>query len=250
MKKTITLLAAAMIIMVAEAQASRLFLTTNSFRATAHVSGQQHFSRDGVFQINQLQSGAHFIRITQQNKPHRSRNQRGNNKSNIYRGQIVIPQQSDVYARVNNRGGLIIDRVVPHRRSSKANRCHYGKRRGRGTNYGSGIQQYDTRGTRGGTNTPIHRKTKVQSNLHIALRMISQTSFDSEKRTIAKQYLRNNNITSQGVLKMIRMFDFESSRLAIAKLAYQSTIDKENYFIVSQGFQFSSSSRALSRYIR
>ena len=248
MKKTITLLAAAMIIMVAEAQASRLFLTTNSFRATAHVSGQQHFSRDGTFQINQLQSGAHFIRITQQNKPHRSRDQQGNNKSNIFRGKIVIPQQSDVYARVNNRGGLIIDRVVPHRRSSKTNRCDYGTRQGRGKNYGSGIQQYNTRGT--GPNTPIHRNTKVQSTLNIALRMINQASFDSDKRTIAKQYLRNNNITSQGVLRIIRALDFESSRLAVAKIAYQSTVDKENYFIVSQGFQFSSSSRALSRYVR
>jgi|AntRauTorckE5430_2_1112549.scaffolds.fasta_scaffold03108_1 hypothetical protein len=250
MKKTITLLAAAMIMMIAEAQASRLFLTTNSFRTTARVSGQQHFSRDGVFQINQLQSGAHFLRITQQNKPHHSRNQRGNNKSNIFRGQIVIPQQSDVYARVNNRGGLIIDRVVPHRRSSRANRCDYRPRQGGGTNYGSRRQQYDTRVTRSGPNTQIHRNTKVKSTLNIALRMINQASFDSDKRTIAKQYLHNNNITSQGVLKIIRALDFESSRLAVAKLAYHSTIDRQNYFIVNQGFQFSSSSRALSRYIR
>ncbi|MFT7230067.1 MAG: hypothetical protein ACI9GO_000528 [Bacteroidia bacterium] len=249
MKKTITLLVTGLILMAAEVQASRLFLTTNTFRSTAHVSGQQHFSHDGVFQISQLPPGTHFVSITQQSNAQHNRNGRGNNNGNIFRGKIAIPEQSDVYARVNSRGELIIDRVVPHRRSSKANRCDYGPRRGRGTNYGSGIQQYDTRGTRGGTNTPIHRKTKVQSNLHIALRMISQTSFDSEKRTIAKQYLRNNNITSQGVLKMIRMFDFESSRLAIAKLAYQSTVDPKNYFVVNQGFQFSSSSRAINRYI-
>lgn len=250
MKKTITLLAAVMIMMVAEAQASRLFLTTNYFRTTARVSGQQHFSRDGVFQINQLQSGAHFLRITKQNKPHRTRNQRGNNKSNIFRGQIVIPQQSDVYARVNDRGGLIIDKVVPHRRSSRANRCDYRPRQEGGTNYSSGRQQYATRGTGSGCNTPIHRNTKVLSSLNIALRMINQESFDSDKRTIVKQYLRDNNITSQGVLKIIRALDFENSRLTIAKLAYQNTVDPENYFIVNQGFQFSSSSRALSRYIR
>jgi hypothetical protein len=49
--------------------------------------------------------------------------------------------------------------------------------------------------------------------------MIKQASFDSEKRTIARQYLRDNTITSQGVLKMIKAFDFENGRLAIAKLA-------------------------------
>lgn len=80
--------------------------------------------------------------------------------------------------------------------------------------------------------------------------MINQESFDSDKRTIVKQYLRDNNITSQGVLKIIRALDFENSRLTIAKLAYQNTVDPENYFIVNQGFQFSSSSRALSSYIR
>jgi hypothetical protein len=249
MKKTITLLAA-MIMMMAEAQASRLFLTTNTFRTTAHVSGQQHFSHDGVFQINQLQPGAHFVRITQQNNMHRNRNKRGNNKGNMFRGQIVIPQQSDVYARVNQRGGFIIDRVVPHIRSRRASRSDHLPRLGRSGNYRRGQQQCYNRGTRTGPNAPIYRKPTVKSNLNIALRMINHASFDREKRTIAEQYLRDNNITSQGVLKMIRAFDFESSRLLIAKLAYQSTVDPENYFVVNQGFQFSSSSGALNRYIR
>jgi hypothetical protein len=90
----------------------------------------------------------------------------------------------------------------------------------------------------------------VQSSFSTVLRIINQASFDSEKRTIAKQYLRDNDVISQEVLELIRVFDFESSRLEIAKLAYRSTIDPQNYFIVNQGFQFSTSADALNRYIR
>jgi hypothetical protein len=246
MKKTITLLAAAMIMIVAEAQASRLFLTTNSYRATANISGQQYFSQNGEFQINQLRSGSHFVRIRHQNNAHRNRNTRGNNSGHIFRGQIVIPHQSDVYARVTPRGRLIIDQIIPMRRSPRRSDCS--PRQGRGTTYGRG-QQYDNRGQRGGVRTPTPRGTQVQSNFSTALRMINQASFDSEKRSIAKQYLRGNSVTSQEVLNMIKALDYESSRLEIAKLAYTSTLDPENYFIVNKGFQFSTSANALDRHI-
>lgn len=256
MKKTITLLAAAMIMMIAEAQASRLFLTTNTFRATVHISGQQYFSHNGVFQINQLRHGAHFVRIVQQGNAQQGRNQRGNNRGHIFKGQIVIPQQSDVYARVTPRGGLIIDQVVPQRRDNRTTR--QAPRRGGGVDYGREGQRYDNRGgtrygnngTSGGVRTPAPRVARTQSNFDVAMRMINQASFDSQKKTIAKQYLSSNDVTSQEVLDMIRIFDFESSRLEIAKLAYSSTIDPQNYFIVNQGFQFSSSSNALNRFIR
>lgn len=257
MKKTITLLTAAMIMMVAEAQASRLFLTTNTFRATAYISGQQYFSHNGVFQINQLRPGAHFVRVVQQGNAQRDRNQRGqNNRAHVFKGQIVIPQQSDVYARVTPRGMLIIDQVIPNRRNNPRNTNS--PRRGGGVDYGREGQRYDNRGgtrygnngTRGGVRTPAPRVARTQSNFDVALRMINQASFDSQKKTIAKQYLRSNDVTSQEVLDMIRVFDFESSRLEIAKLAYSSTIDPQNYFIVNQGFQFSSSSNALNRFIR
>lgn len=252
MKKTITLLAATMIMMIAEARASRLFLTTNSFRATAHVSGQQYFAHNGLFQINQLRPGAHFIRIVQQSNMQRGRNQRGQNRSQVFKGQIVIPPQSDVYARVSPRGLLIIDNVVPRMLRQPRNNSRRG-----GVDYGRGQRQYgnrdgvryDNRGTRGGVRIPTNNGGRAQSNISVALRMINQASFDSQKKSIAQQYLINNDVTSQEVLDIIQLFDFESSRLEIANAAYSRTIDPHNYFIVNQGFQFSSSTTALQRFI-
>lgn len=245
MRKTITLLAAAMILMIAEAQASRLFLTTHSLRSTAYISGQQHFSHNGAFQINKLRPGAHFVRVTQQHTVNKSNAQRRHNRGHIFKGNIIIPKQSDVYARVSPRGNLIIDRIIPHRRNTRRNITT--PQRGRGVNYNRNGQGYTNRG---GARAPALRGGRATNNFNAALTTIKQASFQSEKTLIAKQYLRNNDVTSRQVLHMIRAFTFESSRLEIAKIAYRSTVDPQNYFLVNQGFAFSSSSRALDRFIR
>ena len=244
MKKTITLLAAAMILMVAEVQASRLFLTTHSFRSTTYISGQHYFSHNGVFQINKLQHGAHFIRITRPFNATRNKTQHRHTKKYVFKGKIIIPKQSDVYARVSPRGVLIIDRVIPQRRNTR--RAVITPPRRCGVNYNRGGQRYTDRGAK----SPALRGGRTTPNFNAALRTIKQASFQSEKKLIAKQYLRNNDVTSRQVLHMISVFDFESSRLEIAKLAYKSTVDQQNYFLVNQGFVFSSSSRALDRFTR
>ncbi|MDB4160973.1 DUF4476 domain-containing protein [Bacteroidia bacterium] len=244
MKKTITLLAAAMILMIAEVHASRLFLTTGYFRSTTYISGQQHFSHNGVFQINKLSPGKHFVRVTQQNHTTRGNTQRRHNRGLVFKGNIIIPQQSDVYARVSPRGHLIIDRTIPHRRNTR--RTITNPQRGCGVNY--------SKHSRGHTSRRKARAPELRgqanNNFNTALTTIKQASFQSQKTLIAKQYLRNNDVTSRQVLHMIRAFTFESSKLEIAKKAYRSTVDPQNYFLVNQGFDFSSSSRALDRFIR
>lgn len=249
MKKTITLLTTVLIFLAVEANASRLFLRTNTIQASANISGEQFFSHDGYFEITQLRAGNHRMTIFQRTA--RNNNHRGNSnrygrdhrhQANrpVFRESIFMPQQSDVYARVTPRGRLIIDQVVPRIRT----------RQGRGADYGQRGNQYDNNSRNGGVRQPNRSGERAGSNFDVALRTINRASFDSEKKIIAKQYLRANSVTSIEVLDLIRSFDFESSRLEIAKFAYGSTLDPENYFMVNEGFQFSSSSRALNRFIQ
>lgn len=56
----------------------------------------------------------------------------------------------------------------------------------------------------------------------------------------------NNQIAS-----LLTLFEYESSKLAIAKIGYQHTYDKANYLaVVGEGFRFDLSRRQLAEYIR
>jgi uncharacterized membrane protein YgcG len=75
-------------------------------------------------------------------------------------------------------------------------------------------------------------------------------SFDTDRITLAQRAVSGNNgITSQDVAMIIKQFDFESNRLEFAKFAYVYTIDKNNYFKIYDSFEYSSSSRALDKFI-
>jgi hypothetical protein len=74
--------------------------------------------------------------------------------------------------------------------------------------------------------------------------------FESDKVIVAKQMLAAHCVTSSQVETLLHAFDFESSRLEIAKFAYTRTCDPQNYFLVNNAFRFSSAIWELNRYIQ
>lgn len=79
--------------------------------------------------------------------------------------------------------------------------------------------------------------------------MVSNASFEETRMTLIKQAIGERAVTTQQVLSLMQMMSFESTRLELAKWAYAKTIDRENYFIVNQGFSFSSSTNDLANFM-
>jgi len=265
MKKTITILTTLLVMLVVEVHASQLFLRTNSARAEAQISGQRYFSSNGEIIVSQLRPGRHFISVTErqgrrgpQGRSYGNQNQRyrnhtsygrqGNRGFNLFSGKIFIPQNSNVFATITPRGRLIIDKIVPQR----GNRPYHRKGNGRdyGNNGGNRGNGRDNDQWENDSRDGRHQNgNRGRSNFSSALNTIRDASFESQKKIIAKQYLNSNDVTSQEVLELIKAFDFESSRLEIAKYAFDKTVDQNNYFVVNQGFDFPSSANALNRFI-
>jgi hypothetical protein len=82
------------------------------------------------------------------------------------------------------------------------------------------------------------------------LESISKEWLESNKLKSATQIVRSNYVTSAQVTRLVSLFGFESNKLELAKQAYANTVDKRNYFMVSDEFSFSSSKDELARYIR
>lgn len=78
---------------------------------------------------------------------------------------------------------------------------------------------------------------------------IRNQSFSSGQRQVAEQALNSNMFTSQQVFELVNMFTFNSDKLHIAKRAYLSTIDRENFFVVYDALDFNSSVNELAGYI-
>jgi len=96
-----------------------------------------------------------------------------------------------------------------------------------------------------------HYGLQFMSNqeLNAVIYAIRNESFSSDKLAIARQAVLFQNVKASQVVEMGNQFSFESDRLEFAKMAYENTIDKQNYYKVNSIFHFSSSKRELNNFI-
>ncbi len=87
------------------------------------------------------------------------------------------------------------------------------------------------------------------SNFSSALNSVEAKDFEDTKKTMAKQIIDANCFSSSQIKQLLGVFDFEDSKLSIAKYAYDKTVDKNNYYQVNDAFQFDSSITDLNKYI-
>ena len=89
----------------------------------------------------------------------------------------------------------------------------------------------------------------TNNELNSIVNAIRNESFSSDKLAIARQAVIRQNIKAHQVVEIGNLFSFESDRLEFAKMAYNSTIDKQNYYLVNSIFHFSSSKRELNEFM-
>lgn len=78
---------------------------------------------------------------------------------------------------------------------------------------------------------------------------IQSKSFESTKLTVAAQALQANMMSAQQVKELMDLMSFESTKLTLAKAAYGRTVDRQNYYLVDDAFDFESSVTELAQYI-
>lgn len=79
---------------------------------------------------------------------------------------------------------------------------------------------------------------------------IETKNFEDSKIKIAKQIIDNNCLLSSQVKEIMMIFNFEETRLDLAKYAYGHTYDIGNYYKLNDAFKFESSIDELDQYIK
>jgi hypothetical protein len=186
----------------------------------------------------------------------------------LFDGWVNIPENARVIAYPVNMTQLNIVSVVPlvqnvyydpyNPYGNNGYNNGYGNNNGYGgynTGYGNGGQcgtgnGYGNNGygNNGWNNAPVYYGMSA-SNFDALKNTIRNQSFDSSKLTVAQQAVASNYLTAAQVAELVQLFSFESSKVDIAKYAYSRTVDRNNYYLVSNAFTYSSSIDELSGYI-
>ena len=80
--------------------------------------------------------------------------------------------------------------------------------------------------------------------------LVKDQKFEKDRMNVALQAVRGNMLTAEQIADLARLFAFESDRLQFLKSAYDYCFDKNNYYIVYQTLDFSSSKDELARYLQ
>jgi Domain of unknown function (DUF4476) len=78
---------------------------------------------------------------------------------------------------------------------------------------------------------------------------VENASFEDTKLSTAKSILASNCLNTDQVMAICKVFNFEDSKLAFAKMAYSKTTDPGNYFKVGNVFNFDASKTDLNNFI-
>lgn len=74
-------------------------------------------------------------------------------------------------------------------------------------------------------------------------------SFDKDKMAMITITAKNANFTSQQIYSLLKTMDFDNNKLEIAKLLYAKCVDRQNYHLVFDAFDFSTSKNKLTDFI-
>jgi hypothetical protein len=87
------------------------------------------------------------------------------------------------------------------------------------------------------------------SDFSEAKKAIESKGFEDTKLSTAKQIVKNNCLNTNQVKEIANLFGFEKTKLDFVKLAYDKTVDKNNYFKLGDIFGFSSSVDDLNNFL-
>lgn len=96
---------------------------------------------------------------------------------------------------------------------------------------------------------PMLPQGMASADFELLKSTVNNKSFDSDKLNIIKMAMLNNHFTSNQVTQLVGLMSFESNKLGLAKMLYPRVVDKGNFYLVNNAFDFSSSSEELADFI-
>ncbi len=235
---------------------------------TITIDGMYYRVAGNNFVMPTLRDGRHYL-VIESYQQGRGRNHRPMPVV-LYNGCLSVSACSDVFASVDMYG-FHVDRVVAQRYENRGRRGHYHYRYNDNNNrYDEYYEddnnnredhQYKNRdndedwngrgGNRGGNgryNRESGYQNKYMGNEEFGRlkSSIQNASFESTKSNIAKHGMVNNDLSIDQIAEILRLFTFESTKLEVAKYAFNYTSDKSQFYQLADEFTFDSNKNEMT----
>ncbi|MEO8404756.1 MAG: DUF4476 domain-containing protein [Chitinophagaceae bacterium] len=242
MKKISTLLASLIltISVFAAAKPTSIMTIKSAERAALKVvvDGRRFEPNDNSIRIEGLDVGVHQVKIYQQ-KNTGLFSILGKKYELVFNSTVKVKQRANTMISIDRLGQTSVSIV---RTVSGNSDNDYAYDNGvRGGDYGQNGQWDNHYGYTAGMDS---------REFQDVLQSINKEWLESNKLKSATQIVSANSLTAAQVKEMMGLFSFDSNKLELAKSAYRSTVDKENYSCVSDALSFNSSKQELARFLR
>lgn len=218
---------------IVKSEASELFLrlnTTGEYAVT--VYDQTHQNRNNIYTFFGLPYGISSILIV-------------NKYTNLilYNGTISIMPNERIVAEINSFGQLsIIQKLQIQELNWYTTIVTNGP-------YVGNPYPNNSYPNNPYPNNPYPGNYVDNATFNLFLTSLRNESFDSNKLKMAKSYVKFSSLSAAQIAAISKEFDFDSNRLDFAKSAYATCYDKNNYFMLKDTFDYSSSYNSLVDYM-
>ena len=253
MKKMFTLLTAVAITAIAFAQQSKSLLNfrlPNNALFTMHIDGQNVNGISTQATNQSVRPGRHQVSISVPVYNHIG----SRRMQTIFNGWVNIAPGRVLYATLDRFNNFFVEHTFALQRRNGGWNQH--NNHPRYNNWNDGVvyddcMEYPQQNNH--HNPPVVVQPQQQIIDAVTFQQlketINRTSFESTKQSVLNQAMGNFWFTTHQVKEVMGLFSFESTKLDVAKRMYDRTVDKQNYFTVSQTFSFSSSVEDLTQYL-
>ncbi len=207
---------------------------------TVMLDGIQYPNAVNEFHLSGIAPGRHQIKVF-------TRENYGYNYSHfshlVYNGVVNLNQGEEIFAVIDSYNQLHVKKVLhqmPTPITVVQQNIHCN------TSYNNNYHHEEN------CNAPVYSYGPFamdESSFCQLKQCIAGKWFDSSKSEVAQMAMRNNYFTTQQVAGIMNLFDFESTKLEFAKMAYSHAVDQQNYWMVNDAFSFSSSISSLQELI-
>jgi hypothetical protein len=209
------------------------------------IDGRKYRMDDNSVTISNLSEGRHTVKIFREKS---RRNNRwewfGNRHDIIYSNTVYLKSGYHLDITINPFGRALVD----ERRMDRNDDWYDDdNRNGRDRD---GRDDRDDRDGRYGNRDNNYNNVVNEQEFRQIKETVGRQWFENTRLSTAKQIADRNYFSSQQVKELVQLFSFENNKLEFAKHAYGRTMDKRNYYIINDAFNYNSSREELDRYIR
>ena len=191
----------------------------------------------------------------------------GNQKQQqIYNSVLYFKPSTETSININYNGQISInERPMYNNGNGNGSSCERGNN-GNGRGYGNGrkkdkrnkhgkygrYDEDDDRGYPGNYPSVYPNNYKQISDYDFGMlkQYVKKEAFDDRRINMAKQAAGNSYFSTAQVRDLMGIFSFDDGKLDVAKYLYNRTVDRNNYYQLTDAFSFSSSKDALLAFIR